>query len=166
MWSCTAEIRGMLLLNECTDTSNSCCRKICVHYLPVICDPYPKGTQYLPLLATTAGAEGKWLFPDCSSTWHANADIHSVGHGIFHFHAVHGRKQLVLRSVSESELSPFSKELCFQVHFEDWCPGHDSDHCHFLYFQMWPHQLSLCLLLNSGGTWSQLRAYICYTNRL
>lgn len=31
MWSCTTEIRRVLLLNECTDTSSLCCRKTYVH---------------------------------------------------------------------------------------------------------------------------------------
>lgn len=29
------------------------------------------------------------------------------------------------------------------THFEDWCPGQDLDHCHFLYLQIQVHQTSL-----------------------
>lgn len=102
MWSCTTEIRGVLLLNECTDTSSSCCRKRYMH-LPLsdLCVQYPETpstlhcsqvqpelkengfSQLIPqysmqLQTRTARVEGKWLFTVYSSIQYATADTYAV----------------------------------------------------------------------------------------
>lgn len=38
----------------------------------------PWGLQHPPLLVSTAGVEGKWLFTGCSSTHQAAADTHAL----------------------------------------------------------------------------------------
>lgn len=128
MWSCTTEIRGVLLLNECTDTSTSCCRKRYMH-LPLsdLCVQYPEtpSTLHCSQVQLELKENGfSQLIPQYSMqlqthmqcrTWHLSFSC----------------------SAWQKAAGPQKRfRIWIPTHFEDWCPGQDLDHCHFLYLQI------------------------------
>lgn len=117
----------------------------------------PSGLQHPPLLASTAGVEGKWLFKGCSSTLRATADTHALQNTICFFMQCMTEGSWSSESFQDLN-SLIQKDLLFLSRF--W----KLIHCYWtrLSSQLKNviHQPSLCLLLNPEGSWNPLGGMI------
>lgn len=161
IWSCILAIRGVLLLNECTDTSSSWCRKIFIH---------------LPL-------NDLWVQdPEASSTLQAQLEWKENGFSqVAPQHTVQLQAHMQCRTQHlVFSCSAWQKVAGPQKVFRIWTPTHSkrflflsrfwklvhsfwtglNSFSYFLYLKMSIPQPSLCLLLNSEGSWNPLGGMI------